>query len=181
MTKNFIDDLVDAVKRCTQPEIRQLTEVLIISGMPENTQNLRYLSYNRHEIRESGKVTRFSAVAVLNNRRVQYWRLAGYSEKISRLVFHTRWTRNPLDLFLNNLRCHNGIMDLLGSVSGRYTLLGLLETEDRASGFKRVVQPVIATPGLDNQQVELVAQFEKKNALRSAGIPRLSLYRPIYS
>lgn len=186
MSNNFINDLVNAVQRILTPDTTQLEEVLIISGMPEKTQNLRYLSFNRHSIREEKRTVDFSAVAILNNRRIGQWRLAGYPKKISKVVFHPRWTRNPLDLFLNNLRCNPGIMDLLASAVSNYTLLGILETTEMQGARRPItakvnVRPVVATPGITAEQLDVIEAYEKKNTLRSIGIPGLSLYRPVYS
>ncbi len=184
MSNNFIDDLVNAVNRIITPDAALLEEILIISGMPKKTQNLRYLSYNRQSIREEGNVVDFSAVAVLNNRRIEQWRLTGYPKKISRLVFHTQWTRNPLDLFLNNLRCSPAIMDILASATSRYTLLGILETgklkgRRKPTPAKLTVRPVVATPGITAAQLSAVESFEQKNALRRIGTAGLSLYHKI--
>ena len=71
---------------------------------------------NRHQclfqmVDEGDRCLEFSAVAVINNRRIPQWRLAGFRMQLSRLIFSAKWTRNPLDLFLNNLRCNEMLMD----------------------------------------------------------------------
>ena len=86
MNKNFIDELIQAVSRVVTPNAPLLKEVLVIGGMPEQAQNLRYLSYNRHTTMELGRSCEFSAVAVINNRRAEEWQLTGYPKKVSRWV-----------------------------------------------------------------------------------------------
>ncbi|MGA6924301.1 MAG: hypothetical protein WBY88_01395, partial [Desulfosarcina sp.] len=130
MDGNFIDDLIQAVSRVVKPNASLLKDVLVIGGMPEPTQNLRYLSYNRYTAVEQGRSCEFSAVAVINNRRIETWQLTGYSKKISGWVFSTRWTRNPLDLFLNNLRCNPSVAAVLAGAASDYTLLGILSKTD---------------------------------------------------
>ena len=111
MGRDFIDDLLQALERVIPPDHKGLKEVLIVSGMPEATENLRYLSFNRQMVDEGDRCLEFSAVAVINNRRIPQWRLAGFRMQLSRLIFSAKWTRNPLDLFLNNLRCNEMLMD----------------------------------------------------------------------
>ena len=134
MSPNFINDLLDALKRVGTLDTQVLREVLIISGMPEATQNLRYVGYNRQSVQEENRISDFSVVAVINNRRAAHWQLRGYQNKLSRVVFSTKWTRNPLDLFLNNLRCDAGMMTLLRACQSSYTLLGLLQTQKTIGG-----------------------------------------------
>lgn len=152
MGHDFVNDLVSALDRVITPDGHRLREVLIVSGMPEASENLRYLNFNRQVVDEDNRTLTFSAVAVINNRRISQWRLAGYQRSISQLVFSSRWTRNPLDLFLNRLRCHPELMDVLSSAPSRYTLLGILEIEEtQGSGLSkrryRHIRPVVAVPG----------------------------------
>ena len=100
MSTDFIDNLLKAVSRNFSSDISALKEILIISGMPEETQNIRYLSFNRQSIQEDGAIKTFSAVALINNRRATQWLLKGYARKISQLVFNPRLTRNEMDLFI---------------------------------------------------------------------------------
>jgi hypothetical protein len=184
MSPNFINDLLEALQRVVTLDTRQLREVLIISGMPEATQNLRYMGYNRQVIQEENRLVEFSAVAVINNRRAAQWQLQGYQEKLSRIVFSTKWTRNPLDLFLNNLRCNDGLMALLAACPGTYTLLGILRTEKIVGyGFLKqrlqFVQPVVAIPDLDAPGLAQVVAFEAANEIRKTRVMGLPLYRKI--
>ena len=144
MSQNFINDLTSALERIIRPDIALLKEILIVGGMPEKTENLRYLGFNRHVVQDGeDRTLEFSAVAMLNNRRIDKWRLAGYKKKVSQVVFSTRWTRNPLDLFMNALRCDDEIMDIFDSSSAPYTLLGILHIDEiKKTGFvKRLVRP----------------------------------------
>ena len=83
MSHDFIEDLRHALNRVVTADISKLKEILIISGMPEETENLRYMSFNRQIITEENRTMEFSAVAVINNRRAVHWRLEGYKKKIS--------------------------------------------------------------------------------------------------
>ena len=184
MSPNFINDLLDALKRVGTLDTQVLREVLIISGMPEATQNLRYVGYNRQSVQEENRISDFSVVAVINNRRAAHWQLRGYQNKLSRVVFSTKWTRNPLDLFLNNLRCDAGMMTLLRACQSSYTLLGILQTQKMLGGgfFKQrleFIQPVVAVPGLDAQGLASVANFEAANEIRKTRVMGLPFYRKI--
>ena len=182
MHNDFIDDLINAVMRVVTPNAPLLKDILVIGGMPEQTQNLRYLSYNRHTTVERGHTLEFSAVAVINNRRAREWQLKGYSKKISRWVFSTRWTRNPLDLFLNNLRCEPSVMAVLADADSNYSLLGILTTTDtqgseatQRSG--QYICPVVAVPGIDSQGIKTIQAFETANQIKKSGIVGVQLYR----
>ncbi len=180
MGANFIDDLLQAVHRVFTPDGASLKEILIISGMPEETQNLRYLSYNRQVVEDDTVQTAFSAVALLNNRRARHWLLRGYFGKMSQLVFSPRWTRNELDLFINALRCSPDILKLLGAARSAYTLLGILEVETQGSAgiFKRWtrrIRPVIAVPGIDDAGLKTIMAFEHANEIRRSAPSKRSL------
>lgn len=175
MSANFIDDLLEAVLRVFTPDIAALKEVLIISGMPEETQNLRYLSFNRQVAKEDATTKAFSAVALINNRRAAQWLLKGYSKKISQIIFNSRWTRNEMDLFINALRCSPDIIALISATPAAYSLLGILEIEDRGNTgifkrWSRRIRPVLAIPGLDEIRQQSITAFEHANEIRkSAG------------
>jgi hypothetical protein len=174
MSNNFIDDLLDAMERVFPPDKEALTEVLIISGMPEATQNLRYLGYNRQVIHDDKAQKAFSAVAVINNHRADQWRLKGYFQKVSQIVFNPRWTSNELDLFINALRCSPDIMQILASARPTYSLLGILEIQDREDSgifkrWSRRIRPVLAIPGLNENETQAVAAFEAHNEIRKPG------------
>lgn len=182
MHDDYIDHLIGAVKRVVTPNVSLLKEVLVIGGMPEATQNLRYLSYNRHTTTEQGREYEFSAVAVINNRRATEWRLSGYPKKISQLIFSTQWTRNPLDLFLNNLRCNTAVMAVLADAPSDYTLLGILTTTqlDHAGMARRRSQyicPVVAVPGIDIAKLAVLQTFETANQIKKTGLIGVRIYR----
>jgi hypothetical protein len=173
MSADFIDDLLNAVHRVFTPDTVSLKENLIISGMPEETQNLRYLGYNRQVVDEGAARIAFSAVALLNNRRAMLWLLKGHLRKMSQLVFNPRWTRNELDLFINALRCSPDILTLLAAANAAYTLLGILEIEEHGSAgiFKRWtrrIRPVLAVPGIDDEGLKAIVAFEQANEVRRA-------------
>jgi len=182
MKNDFIDDLISAVSRVVTPNAPLLKDVLVIGGMPEPTQNLRYLSYNRHTTTEHGRSCEFSAVAVINNRRALEWQLSGYPKKISQLVFSTRWTRNPLDLFINNLRCDPTVMAVLADAPSSYTLLGILTTTD-LDGARlprhqaQYICPVVAVPGIGNPTLSTIQAFETANQIRKTGLVGVQFYR----
>ena len=184
MSADFIDDLLKALERVGPLDSVSLKEILILCGMPESTQNLRYLNYNRQKVAESAHNSSYSAVAVLNNRRAHHWQLHGYTKKLSRIVFSTKWTRNPLDLFLNNLRCNPLVMEILASAEANFTLLGLLQIDDiQGSGILkrrlRYVRPVVTVPGLDPPELQEVVAFEKANVIKKARVKGIALYRKV--
>lgn len=171
MSTDFIDDLLQTIARVMPVEGKALKELLIISGVPETTQNLRYLGFNRHVVSSESGHKAFSAVALINNRRSDRWRLGGYAQKISQIVFSPRWTRNELDLFINALRCSPDIMDLMATAAPPYSLLGLLEIQDRSDTgifkrWSRRIRPFLGIPGLDAKAIESVAAFEHLNEIR---------------
>jgi hypothetical protein len=184
MGHDFIRDLLDALNRVVNLDSALIKDVLIVSGLPAKTENLHYLSYNHQVIDGKDSVMEFSAVAVINNRRAEKFRLEGYQKKLSQIVFSTRWTRNPLDLFLNSLRCHPAMMDLLASSSANFTLMGILQVDEieGAGLFKRSirrVRPIIAIPGIDSDDLQTVVAFEAGTEIRKTNIKGLSLSRKI--
>lgn len=177
MSQNYIVDLIDAVRRVTTPDTVLLREVLILGGMPEKTENLRYLSFNRQAHTQSDLILEFSAVAVLNNRRIGEWRLTGRRRRISQIVFSTRWTRNPLDLFLNNIRCDDILMNLVAGVAAPYSLLGLLQSDNVHQKGPRRIRPVIAIPTLSETEISLIESFEKNNEVSKSLLMGVLVYR----
>ena len=184
MSPDFIGDLLNALKRVVPVDVALMKDILIVSGMPESSENLRYLAFNRQKFHEENRAIEFSAVAVINNGRIAQWRLTGYREKVSRIVFSSRWTRNPMDLFINSLRCRSEVMAVLASCHVRYTLLGILHIEEtHGTGLRkrklRSIRPVVAVPGLEGAALEKVDAFEKANAVRNSGVIGLPFYRKL--
>jgi hypothetical protein len=182
LKNNYIDDLIHSVARVAKPNVPLLKDVLVIGGMPDKTQNLQYLSYNRDSTLARGLSCEFSAVAVINNRRVSEWQLSGYPKKISRWVFSARWARNPLDLFLNNLRCNPSVISVLAGAASNYTLLGILtETDLQGSGLTnrraQYICPVVAVPGIEVNALQTIQAFESANQIKKSGIIGLEFYR----
>ena len=182
MKNNYIDDLIHSIARVVKPNVPLLKDVLVIGGMPDKTQNLQYLSYNRDTTLARGLSCEFSAVAVINNRRVSEWQLSGYPKKISRWVFSARWARNPLDLFLNNLRCNPSVISALAGATSNYTLLGILtETDLQGSGLTnrraQYICPVVAVPGIEVNALQTIQAFESANQIKKSGIVGLEFYR----
>ena len=162
MHLDFLDDILSALERVLPVNAAELKEILILSGMPEETENLRYLAYNRQVVTVDGCNLEFSAVAIINNRRIPQWRLEGFRRALNRIVFYPLWgRRNPMDLFLSFLRCNPSLMNLLAASRKNYTLFGLLQTEQiRRTGTNRKIGPVIALPGIENPGLNLVRAFE---------------------
>jgi hypothetical protein len=182
LKNNYIDALIHSVARVVEPNVPLLKDVLVIGGMPDKTQNLQYLSYNRDTTLARGLSCEFSAVAVINNRRASEWQLTGYPKKISRWVFSTRWARNPLDLFLNNLRCSPSVIPVLTGATSNYTLLGILtETDLHGTGLTnrraQYICPVVAVPGIEVNALQTIQAFESANQIKKSGIIGLELYR----
>jgi len=180
--RDHIDELVHAIERVVTPDTASLREILFVSGMPERTQNLRYLGYNRQIITEEFRTLEFSAVAVINNRRAGKWRLTGRKKKLSQIIFSARWTRNPLDLFMNNLRCHSEMMDILASANTDYTLLGIIQLDqlqgtDVLTHNYRYIRPVLAIPDIEDHALKTVKAFEAANEMRESRITGMLLYR----
>ncbi len=184
MSHDLIDDLLQPLNRVVTPDINTLKEIIIISGIPGKTDNLRYLGFNRSIIEDNKRKIEFSVVAVINNQRVSHWRLRGRLKKISQLIFNTLWTRNPLDLFLNALRCNPIIIDILAAADTNYTLLGIIN-EERIKGTGRFrhsfwrIRPVVAVQGLDAESLKAVSDFEQANEIRKMTIWGIPLYRRI--
>ena len=171
MHHDFIDDLLATLNRVTKPDSDRLRDLLIFNGMPEETQNIRYLSYNRQNVDEGGQSLAFSVAAVINNRRMAKWRLTGYREKLGQLVFNPRWTRSPLDLFLIRLRCYPAVVDILDTAAARYSLVGILQIEDQRAGglsFRKRyrLRPVVGVPGIDDAAQATIEAFEKANEIQ---------------
>lgn len=182
MKNNYIDDLIHSIARVVKPNVPLLKDVLVIGGMPDKTQNLQYLSYNRDTTLARGLSCEFSAVAVINNRRASEWQLSGYPKKISRWVFSARWARNPLDLLLNNLRCNPSVISALAGATSNYTLLGILtETDLQGSGLTnrraQYICPVVAVPGIEVNALQTIQAFESANQIKKSGIVGLEFYR----
>jgi hypothetical protein len=168
MHGDFLDELLGALDRVAPLHHEALKEILILSGMPEETQNLRYLAYNRQVLSRGGANLEFSAVAVINNRRIGQWRLEGLRKTISRIVFHPLWTRrNPMDLFLSRLRGNQRMMTLLAASRKDYTLLGILQVEKlRPAVASRESRPVVALPGISDADLQMVRDFEINHRLQ---------------
>jgi hypothetical protein len=120
---------------------------------------------------EGERTLLFSAAALINNHRIGNWRLAGYREKVSQIVFNPRWTRSPLDLFLIRLRGDATVMDILGAAAARYTLMGILYSEERLPGRlirrKRYrCRPTVVVPGIDANAQAAIEAFEKANEIK---------------
>jgi hypothetical protein len=173
MSSDFIDDLLGTLDRIFMIDHVPLREILIVCGMPERTQNLRYLNFNHQVGVQEGRNLEYSAVAVINNRRAGKWRLDGYRKKISQLVFRPMWTRNPLDLFLSNLRCNPQMMALLEASQANYTLMGILQVgEVHGTGHLRGrlhrIRPVVGIPGISKDSLKKVIAFENVNEIRKS-------------
>ena len=184
MSYDVISDLLDALNRVRNLDVAKVKDVLIISGFPEPTENLHYLGYNHQVFAEKDAVMGFSAVAVINNRRASKFRLEGRRKQLSELVFNTRWTRNPMDLFLNRLRCHTAMMDLLTAAAADFTLVGILQVDevDGDGLLKRRIQrvrPLIAIPGIASDALATVVAFETDNEVRKKKMGARSLSRRI--
>lgn len=170
MHHDFIDDLLEALNRVIQPDKDQLRDLLIFNGMPEDTQNIRYFSFNRQRLYDGERTLIFSVAAVINNRRIDRWRLAGYREKLSQIVFNPRWTKSPLDLFLIRLRCQPSVMDILENAAARFTLIGIMQIEGQQSGRWRRhkpyrLHPVLGLPGIDPADLTTIEAFEHANTI----------------
>ncbi len=182
MSQDFINDLINSVNRVARPDVRQLKEILILCGMPAETQNIRYLSFNYHTGTEGDRTHIFSAVAVLNNRRMSHFRLTGSRKKISEIIFNRKWTFNPLDFFLNRLRCDSGMTDIMASSVSDYTLLGILKQEKiSGKGFYQhkyvEINPVVAIPGISDWDLKRVTDFEAANHIRKVTLKGFTIYR----
>ncbi len=184
MGRDFIDEFLEGLKRVLTPDADLLRDVIVLSGLPERTENLHYLGFNNQVFEEENRKLEFSAVAVINNRRAANWRLEGYGKKISQFVFNTRWTRNALDLFINNLRCDEQMMDLLAASKSYFTLFGILRiTEYRKSYIGRrscrSVRPLVVIPGLDAEQLKCVIDFEDQLTIKESGLGNPFLTRSL--
>ena len=81
-------------------------------------------------------------------------------------------TRNPLDLFLNAVRCDTNIMDILKAAAFDYTILGLLQIEETQNSRllkrkRRHIRPVLAVPGLSEEALAAIVAFEHNHEIRN--------------
>lgn len=177
-----IDDLLHALSRVLPPDRGVLQPALSQGGLPSATQSLRYLPFNRQLINETNRMRLYSAMAVLNNRRAQQFSLDGARKRISQLIFSERWCRNPLDLYLNKLRCEPEIIALMDAAAADYTLFGILqidEVEDKRFLKRRFrsLRPVLAIPHLDADDAKMLAAFENAATIRKVKTRGLPIYK----
>ena len=172
MGADFIDDLLQAVHRVFPSDVTSLKEILIISGMPEETQNLRYLSYNRQAVeKDAVKNSLFGRgldkqpprSALVAKGLFQNNESACLSARVGPAT-NSIYLSMPYAAPPISLHCS-------GAANAAYTLLGILEIEDRGSAgiFKRWtrrIRPVLAVPGLDEAALKMIAAFEHANEIR---------------
>ena len=182
MSHYLINEMIRALYRVVEPDPAELTEVLVISGMPDKTQNIKYLAYNRHVVTHGNRMIEFSATAVINNRMTSTWRLDGYKRKLSRIVFNKQWTRNPLDIFINNIRCDHAVMDTLAWSAGPFTLFGIVNVSELSGNGlikfeKTSIKPIIAAPGLEERALKIIVDFENRNTISKRNVRGFPLQR----
>ena len=103
VSHDFIEDLIHGLDRVITPDAVMLREVLILSGMPRKTENLRYMSYNRQVETARNRVAIFSAVAVINNRRAQKWQLRARRDAAPETAACRRTPKTQPDRFQHSM------------------------------------------------------------------------------
>jgi hypothetical protein len=176
MGKDFLRDLLQALERVVTPDAVLFRDILIINGMPEETEPLRYLGFKSHVFEKDNRS--LELVAVINNRMAKQWRLKGYRKTLNPIGGCARWTRNPVDLFLDTLRSSPEMIDILAAAPGRYTLFGILTVEPfpgagRIKRLFRCLRPVVALPGIGADDLKRVAVFETQNEIRKIHVKGL--------
>jgi hypothetical protein len=73
-------------------------------------------------------------------------------------------------------------MDMIGSANAHYSLLGILQMDElEKTGFLkrkvRSVRPVIAIPGLKDNDLEKIIDFENNNEIVKSKVGGIAVYR----
>jgi hypothetical protein len=82
-----------------------------------------------------------------------------------------------MDLFINALRCSPDVLAVIASSPTAYSLLGILEIEDRGSPgvfkrWSRRIRPILAVPRLNDIGQQQIAEFEHVSEIRRYGRKR---------
>jgi hypothetical protein len=177
-----IDALLDALEEVVQSDRGLLRAVIEESGVPEGNQRIRYLKFNRQRLRQKNRTITFSVVAVIHNRTMSKYRLRGIARRLSRRIFS--FSRNRMDVFLNNLRCDDRLPDQLERSSVPYSLFCMLQVDEVRPGrffrrYYRRIRPAVIVCGLNPDERRRVEAFEEANEVLLAKRFGLPIYKRV--
>ncbi len=167
MSRDFLDEMLDALQRIGPLDLQRIKEMLVLCALPEETEDLRYLADNRQVFSLAEANVTFSAVAVINNRRIGKWRRRGIRKALDWIFFRPLWSQcTPSEFFLSRLRGDSRMLHLMAASRSDYTLLGTLRIVPLNSATGRPeIRPVIALAGLNAAELEKVRGFETRHRL----------------
>ena len=162
----------------------RLKEILILSGMPEKAENLKYLGFNCHIIESDDGSIEFSAIAVINNHRVDYWRLDGLHRRLNRFLIDKRVDAQSCGYFYQQSQVLTQNDEPAGRIQRCLHPLGMLRYQvAQVAGERkrkvRHVRPIIAVSGIDGVGAGMVAAFETANEIRTTKIKGLPFHRQV--
>lgn len=179
-TDKLAERLIREIERVIPPDAALFHEAVMHAGPPEATQSLRYLPFNRQIHTQGEATTRLSLVALFNNRRMARFHLAGFRERVSRLVFQL--ASNEMDRFIRAVRLDHRLLRIMADAGGAFSIMGLVrrdETQGRRffRRHRRFVFPLLLVPTADPASRVYVQEFEKHQTIATVKIPLLPLYR----
>ena len=165
----LIEQLLDDLNRVIDPDRDIFRQAIAESGLPDRSQKMKYLPFNRQVVTEPDRTTQFSLMAVFNNRMAAHYKLTGVRKTLSQRIFAL--SRNHMDIFINKMRCDGQIISLMDAADGDYSLFGMLQVDkvDRSRFINkryRLIRPVILIPEPGPEGTSIVQEFEKQNEVR---------------
>lgn len=177
-----VDALLDALEGIVQADREPLRTVIEESGLPEGSQRIRYMHYNRQVLQENDRTVSFSVVAVIHNRTMGKFRLRGVFRKLSRRVF--AFSRNRMDVFINNLRCDDTLPLRMEASPVPYSLFCMVRVDEIHRGrffrrYYRRIRPAVVVCGLSDAERRMVEAFEQANEVLQVKRFGLPLYKTV--
>ena len=174
------NELIQCIERVLTPDYGLFRKVLLEVCPIDPTQSIHYLPYNQQEAYQNGRTLTLSLVAALNNRRVNKYRHGGVGKNLSRLTF--AGSSNLMDVFINRIRCDDGIVDAMAASKRDISVVGILQIDDVQAGRLiktrlRSIRPLILLPGATAPGHETVLAFEKRNEIVKKKIFGLPIYK----
>ncbi len=179
-TWKMIDELLVSLKRVVEPDIDLFKTVIKETGLPRDTQEMKYLQYNQQAVSQTDRTVLLSLVAMINNQTADRFQLRGVRKRLSRKLFS--FSKNLMDVFVNKIRCDEIIMGLMAGAKDGFSFVGMLQIDeiDRSKFLKkklRRIRPVVLIPGVDSDQLKLIKTFESQNEVRKQKRFGLPLYK----
>ncbi len=179
-TWKMIDELLVSLKRVVEPDIDLFKTVIKETGLPRDTQEMKYLQYNQQAVSQTDRTVLLSLVAMINNQTADRFQLRGVRKRLSQKLFSL--SKNLMDVFVNKIRCDEIIMGLMAGAKDGFSFVGMLQIDeiDRSKFLKkklRRIRPVVLIPGVDSDQLKLIKTFESQNEVRKQKRFGLPLYK----